>query len=80
MLETTVRGTSQDIERKQPSKEHSHARDHRGRDKSEHRKKATEKGTLTFWGPQREKQVKTWKESNQARGTHMLETTERGTS
>jgi len=40
-LETEEGGTSQDTERKQPSKVHSQTEDHRGRDKSEHRKKVT---------------------------------------
>ena len=40
-LEIAEGGTSQDMERKQPSKVHSQTEDHRGRDKSEHGKKAT---------------------------------------
>jgi len=59
---------------------HSHPGDHRGRDKSGHRKKVTKQGALTNWRPQKEGQVRTWKESNQARGTYTLETTEGGTS
>ena len=49
-------GTSQDTERKQPSKGHSLSGDSRGRDKSGHRKKATEQGALTSWRWQREGQ------------------------
>ena len=41
MLETTEGGTSQDTEEKQVSKGHSLSRDHRERDKSGHRRKAT---------------------------------------
>jgi len=48
----------------------------RGKDKSGYRMKATEPEALTFWRPQREAQVRRWKESNWARGTHSLETTE----
>jgi len=41
LLETTEGGTSQDIERKQPSKGHSHSGDHIRKGKSGHGKKAT---------------------------------------
>jgi len=40
----------------------------------------TKQGALTSWRWQREGQVRTWKESNQARGTHSLEIAEGGTS
>jgi len=66
------------MERKQLSKGHSHPGDHRGRDLSGHRKKGTKQGALTSWRPQREGLVRTQKESNQARGTHILETTGEG--
>ena len=49
-------------------------------DKSGHGKKVTKKGALTNWRGQREGQVRTWKESDQARGTHVLEMAEGGTS
>jgi len=68
------------MERNQPRKKHSLSGDSRGRDKSGHRKKATEQGVLTHWRQHREGQVRTWKETDQARGTHFLETRERGTS
>jgi len=68
------------MERKQLSKGHSQTGDSRGRDKSGHRKKLTEQGALTNWRPQREGQIRTQKETDQARGTHRLEITERGTS
>ena len=64
ILETTEGGTSQDMERKQLSKGHSHPGDHRRRDKSACRKKVTEKGALTFWRPQREAQVSTQNRSD----------------
>ena len=76
----TTEEISQDTERKQLSKGNPHPGDHRGRDRSGHRKKATERGTLTNWKPQREEQVITWKESNQVRSTHKLETIEGETS
>ena len=40
----------------------------------------TKQGALTPWRWQREGQVRTWKESDQARGTHSLEMAEEGTS
>jgi len=72
----TEGGSCQDTVRKRPGKGHSHSKDSRGRDSSQHRKKATEQGALTNWRPQREELVRTWKPSNQAMGTHLLETTE----
>ena len=53
--------------------------DHRGRDKSGQRKKPSKQGALTNWRPQRERHVRTQKETNQPRGTYFLETTEGGT-
>jgi len=79
-LETAEGGTSQDTERKQPTKAHSPTGDGRGRDKSGHGKKATDQGTLTFWRWQREGQVRTRKESDRLRHTHFLEMAEGGTS
>ena len=73
-------GTSQDMERNQPSKGHSHPGDSRGREKSGHRKKLTKQGALTFWRWKREGQVRMKKESDQARGTYLLEMAEGGTS
>jgi hypothetical protein len=42
-------------------------------------KKQTERGALTLWRQQREGLVRTRKETDQARGTHVLETAERAT-
>ena len=39
-----------------------------------------QEGALTSWRLQKEGQVRTWKESNQASVTHFLETTEGETS
>ena len=50
--------------------------DSRGMDKSGHRKKGTR--ALTSWRQQMEGQVRTWKESDQARGTYPLETRKEG--
>ena len=71
-LETTEQGTSQDMERKWPSRGNSHPGDHRGWDESGHGKKVTKQGAPTSWRPQRNGQVRTWKESDQTRGTHIL--------
>ena len=45
---------------------------------SEHRKKATKQEALTSWRPQSSIVVRTQKESDKARSTHILETTEGG--
>jgi len=37
-------------------------------------------GALTVWRPQRKGQVRTEKETSHARGTHLLETMDKGTS
>ena len=79
-LETTERETSQDMERKGSSEEHSPTVDPRGRDLSIHGIKATERRVLTSWRPQREGQVRTRKGSVLARCTHSLETVEGETS
>ena len=79
-LETTPGGTSQDTERNRPSKGHSHPGDCLGRDKSGHGQKPIWQGALTNWRPHQEGQVRTWEETKQARGTHILETTSGGTS
>ena len=78
-LETTKGETCQDTERSQPSKGHSISGDHRGGDKSGHRKKPTKQGALTNWRPQKGGHVRTQKETNQPRGTYRLEITEGGT-
>jgi len=35
--------------------------------------KANEQGALTLWRAQKDRQVRTWKGSDQAMGTHILE-------
>ena len=47
---------------------------------SGYRKKPTDRGTLTNWRWQREGLVRTWKETDQPRRTHILETAEGRTS
>ena len=64
---------SQDMKRIQLSERHSQTGEHRQTDKSGHRKNLTERGALTSWRVQMDRQVRTWKESNQVRGTHILE-------
>ena len=78
-LETVERSTCQDTERNQPIEAHSHPGDGRGRDLSEHRKKPTDRGALTSWRRQKEGLVKTWKETDRPRRTHILETAGGGT-
>ena len=80
VLETAQGGTSQDTERNRPSEVHSPTGDRTGRDKSGHEKKLTERCALTLWRPHREGQVKTRKETDRAMRTHVLETTQGGTS
>src|SRR6267142_1397843 len=71
---------SQDMKRIQLSERHSQTGEHRQTDKSGHRKNLTERGALTSWRVQMDRQVRTWKESNRVRGTHILESTDGQTS
>jgi hypothetical protein len=78
-LETAVRGTCQDTESNQLSEGHPQPGDGRGRELSRHGKKPTDREALTSWRQQSEGLVRTWKETDRARGTHCLETAEGGT-
>ena len=80
LLETAEGGISQDTARKLPSEGYSLPGNHRERNKSGHEKEATARGSLTFWRPQMEGQVRARKEDDQVRGTHFLETTARDKS
>ena len=79
-LETAQGGTSQETERNRPSDAHSQTGDRVGRDKSGYGNKPTEQCALTNWRPHREGQVRTWKETDRAMRTHLLETAQGGTS
>src|SRR6266850_2131499 len=79
-LESADGQTSQDTERIRPSKGHSQTGERRWMDKSGHGKNPTERGALTPWRAQTDRQVRTWKESNRARGTHKLESADGQTS
>jgi hypothetical protein len=79
-LEATQGGTSKDMTRDQQGEVHSQTGDRTVRDKSGHRKKLTDRGALTTWRSCREGQVRTLKETDQARCTHSLETAQGGTS
>jgi len=68
------------MERKRLSEGHSLSGDPRGKYKSGHGKKATKRGALTSWKPQREGKVMIWQESDRVRGAHNLETAEEGPS
>ena len=70
-------GTCQDTESNRPSEAHSLPEDGVRRDLSGHRKKPTERGTLTAWRRRRERLVRTQNECDRARGTHNLESTKR---
>jgi len=80
ILESAEGETSQDTETNRASKGHSPTGECRGRDKSGHRNKLSKQGALTFWRVQRERQVRTQKQTEQARGTHILESAEGETS
>ena len=75
-----LRGTSQNTKRIRPSEEHSQAGNGIETDMSGHRKDHTERGALTAWKRYRDGQIRIQKESDRARGTHMLETASKGTS
>jgi hypothetical protein len=79
-LESADRGTSQDTERIRASEGHSLSGERRPRDKSGHGMNPTNRGALTLWRAQTAGQVRTRKESEQTRGTHILESADRGTS
>ena len=74
MLKTAEAGTCQGMDRNRSGGAYSHSEDNRGRDRSGHGKKRTERSALTSWGRQREGLVRTRKETDQARHTHNLET------
>jgi hypothetical protein len=71
--------TCQDTKTNRPSEGHSRPEDGRGSDLSGHGKEQTKRGALTPWRRQREKLVRTQKETERARGTHFLEMAEGGT-
>src|SRR6266850_1660568 len=77
-LESIDRQSSQ--ERIQASEGHSQTGEHRQTDQSGHRKNLNMQGALTCWRAQTDGQVRTWKESEQVRGTHSLESTDRQAS
>ena len=64
-LEAAEEDTCQDTKRNRPTNEHSLPRDGRAREMSGHGKKQTDRRALTFWRRQREKLVRTRKETHQ---------------
>ena len=78
-LEMVEGGTCQDMERNRPTEAYSLSGDGRGRDLSGSRKKPADRGPLTSWRRQREKLVRTRKETERPKSTHQLETVEEGT-
>ena len=79
-LETTPRGTGKDMERNRPREEHPPTGDRIGRNKSGHGNKLTERRVLTSWTPHRDRRVRIRKESDLARGAHILDTASGETS
>src|SRR6266850_912085 len=71
-LESTDGRTSQDTERIQLSEGHSRTGGRRRTDNSG-QKYTTERGALTDWRAQMDGRVRTRRESDRARGTHILE-------
>ena len=75
-LEAAEGGICRDTERNQASREHSLSGDGRRMALSGYRKKLPERGTLTSWRWQWEVLVRTQKEIDRARRTHVLEMAE----
>ena len=78
-LETAEGATGQDMETNRPSEGHSLPGDGRGSDLSGHGNKLTERRTLTCWRRQRERLVRTRKQIDRRKATHLLETAEGAT-
>ena len=78
-LETADRGTCQDTETIRPTEAHSPSGDGRQSDLSGHRNNPTNRGPLTFWRRQTARLVRTLKQSDRPRPTHLLETADRAT-
>ena len=74
------RGTNQDIEEGSQVRGTHKLETTEGETSQNMGRKQLSKGSLTNWRPQREGQLRSWKESNWARGTYKLETAEGGTS
>ena len=64
------------MERRKPSEGDSLPADSRGRDSLGDRKKLTDQEAPTLWRRQREGLFRRRKETDRARGTHLLETAE----
>jgi hypothetical protein len=80
VLESPDAETSQDTERMRASEGHSRPGEPRHRDKSEHGNNASQRGALTSWRAQTQRQVRTRKQCEPARGTHALESPDTETS
>ena len=80
ILESPDTKTSQDTERMRASEGYSPTGEPRHKDKSEHGKNASQRGALTNWWAQIQRQVRTWKECEPTRGTHVLKSTDTETS
>ena len=77
-LETPEGGTCQNTETNRPTEVHSPTGDGRGRELSGHENKPTDPGALTSWRRQREGLVRTRKQTDRPRRTHLLDMAEGG--
>ena len=74
-------GTAQDSKKGRGSEREELTRlGHSEKDSSGQRKKTNKQGTLTYLGAQRERNLRTAKERQQAKRTHLLESADGGTS
>ena len=78
-LEMAEGGTCQDTQESRPTEAHPRPGDGRGRGLSGHVRKPTDRGALTNWRRQWEELVRTRKETDRPRRTHVLEKAEGGT-
>ena len=78
-LKTAEGGTCQDTETIRPTKAHSPTGDGRQSNLSGHRNNPTDRGPLTRWRWQTQRLVRTPKQSDRPRPTHILETADRAT-
>jgi hypothetical protein len=81
-LESPDGETSQGTERMRTSEGHSRTGEPRQRDRSGHRNNVSQRGALTYWRAQTERQVRHegHEEPKSARGTHLLENQDGETS
>ena len=79
VLETAEGGTCQDTETNRPREGHPQTGDGRRSDLSKHGNKSTQGRTLTCWRRQTERLVRTRKQIDRGKDTHLLETADGAT-